>query len=482
MDSPTSAAASRCGPPPRSGTCALCASDSSLSSRSSPAPPIGLIEQARAGLLTSVVSREQNPATMTRITYDRRFDGDARTPTQQRLRLDSATAQTRSFTAVQDAEAFVRRGFVDVVDGAQYFFAPDAEVLLDDRFAAGYCFRVMPRNRDRPREIGLGFEPADRRPGRVDVEGALWIDTVARELRELEFRYVGLDRRVESQDPGGSISFHTLSNGMVVVDRWQLRMIGAATDTLASSRAGSPRLRSRFIELHSGGELTRAEWADGTRFAGTLGSVRGHARWPDGTSAPATLLALSNTPYRSAIDADGRFEFTGLIPGRYRVVVVDSALLTIGLSIPTELYIRSGRDSLVQDLVLPSRADFAAERCRREGATPPRARPTVLLARALREDGRPVEGATWSLRAIQDGEWADLAVNGRTGSDGMMPYCTGLRRGMQVELIVQSPEGLTDAKRMVLDDAATIVPVIFPLPSSRPTELAPPADLRDATR
>lgn len=426
--------------------------------------PIGLIEQARAGLLTSVVTREQNPATMTRITYERRFDGDLRVPTQQRLRLDSATAQTRSFSAVQDAAGFVRRGFMDVIAGEQYFFAPDAEVLLDDRFAAGYCFRVMPRNRDRPREIGLGFEPADRRPGRVDVEGALWIDTVARELRELEFRYVGLDRRVASQEPGGSISFHTLTNGMVVVDRWQLRMIGATTDTVASSRAGTVRLRGRFIELHSGGELTGAAWADGTRFAGTLGSVRGSARWPDGTPARATWLALSNTPYRSATDDEGRFAFSGLIPGRYRVVVVDSALLSVGLSIPTELHIRSDRDSLEQDLVLPSRADLVAEQCRREGSAPPRARPTYLLGRALRSDGSPIEGATWSLRAIEDGEWTDLAVNGRTGSDGTMPYCAGLRRGMQVELIVRSPEGLTDAKRLVLEDAATIVPVVFPRP------------------
>lgn len=425
--------------------------------------PIGLIEQARAGLLNSVVSRDQNPATMTRITYERRFDGDRRAPTQQRLRFDSATAQSKSFSAVQDAEAFVRRGFVDVVDGAQYFFAPDAEVLLDDRFAAGYCFRVMPRARARPREIGLGFEPADRRPGRVDVDGVLWIDTVARELRELEFRYVGLTRRVETQEPGGRISFHTLANGMVVVDRWQLRMIGAATDTIASTRAGSPRLRGRFIELHSGGELTSAAWADGTRFAGRLGSVRGSARWPDGTPARSTLLALSNTPYRSATDDEGRFVFAGLIPGRYRVVVVDSALLSVGLSIPTDLYFRSDRDSLVQDLALPSRADLVAAQCGR-GAAASRARPTYLLGRALRDDGSPVEGATWSLRAIQDGEWADLAVNGRTGSDGMMPYCTGLRRGMQIELIVQSPEGLTDAKRLVLEDAATIVPVVFPRP------------------
>lgn len=428
--------------------------------------PVALIEQARAGLLTSIVTRDQNPATMTRITYERSFDLDPRDPSRQLLRLDSATAQTRSFSAVQDAEAFVRRGFVEIIDGEQYFFAPDAETLLDDRFASGYCFRVMPRDAQRPHEIGLGFEPANSRRGRVDIEGALWIDTVARELRELEFLYVGLDRRVETQEPGGSIGFRSLSNGMVIVDRWELRMIGAQRDTVAAGRAGTVRLRARFIELRSGGELTQASWQDGTTWQATLGVVTGVARWQDEDGQPASgaLLALSGTPYRAAVDSAGRFTFTHLIPGRYRVVVVDSTLLSIGLGIPTELRVQSERDTLSQDLALPPRSDVVADLCRATGTVAVRARPTYLLARALREDGSPIENSIWSLRAIEDGEWQDLAVNGRTGSDGMMPYCNGLRRGMMIELNVRSPEGLTDVKRMRLEDAATIVPVIFPAP------------------
>jgi hypothetical protein len=36
------------------------------------------------------------------------------------------------------------------------FFAPDADVLLDDGFAVGYCFRVATAGRDR-NQIGLAF-------------------------------------------------------------------------------------------------------------------------------------------------------------------------------------------------------------------------------------------------------------------------------------------------------------------------------------
>lgn len=426
--------------------------------------PIGLIEQARAGLLTSVVSREQNPATMTRITYERSFEDDPRDPTRQLLRLDSATAQTRSFSAVQDAAGFVRRGFMDVIAGEQYFFAPDAETLLDDRFAEGYCFRVMPRDRQRPTQVGLGFEPADRRPGRVDVEGALWIDTVARELRTLEFRYVHLDRAVESRDPGGTISFRSLPNGMVIVDRRDLRMIGAVTDTLTPFRNGALRLQQRLIELRSGGELTAATWVDGTRWDAPLGRVAGIARWRDDSLAAGALIALSGTPYRAQVDSAGRYAFTGLIPGRYRVVVVDSALLRIGLGIPTDLRVSTDRDSTVQDLELPARSDVTADYCRTQGFFRPTARPTYLLARALRDDGTPIEDAIWTLRGIEGGEWEDIATNGRTGSDGMMPYCSNLRRGMMIELLVRSPEGLTHAQTLRLEEAVTVVPVVFPTP------------------
>lgn len=427
--------------------------------------PVSLIEQARAGLLASVVTREQNPAAMTRLTYERTFEDGPREPTRQSVFMDSATQQTQSFRSARKAAAYVDAGFYLEVDGEGYFDAPDAEVLLDDAFAAGYCFRVMPRDRSRPREVGLGFEPATRRAGRVDVDGALWIDTVSRELRSMEFRYIGLDRRIERMGPGGDIIFRTLPNGLVIVERWQLRLIGARADTVSAGR-GSTRLVARYFEVHSGGELASADWRDGTQWRAPLGTASGEARLRSGQPAAATTLVLTGTPFRTVTDSSGRFTFRGLLPGTYKIAILDEPLRTIGLSLPTVHRLASARDSTSLALTLPSRVDVVREGCRAAGPFDPNGR-TYVLGRAMRSDNSPIADAMWDVRINTPDGWMDLATNGRTGSDGLMPLCSGLRRGLEIEIVVRSPDGLTDVQRRRLDDDATIIPFVFPLPPTR---------------
>ena len=439
--------------------------------------PVALIEQARAGLLASVLTREQNPAAMTRLIFERTFAEDARAagraadgqpdqaPERQHVYRDSATQQTQSFRSARQAAAFVNDGFYSEVDGTAVFDAPDADVLLDDAFAAGYCFRVMPRDRSRPREVGLGFEPATRRDGRVDVEGALWIDTVARELRRLEFEYLGLNRQVELRRPGGSIDFRTLVNGLVIVERWQLRLIGAAADTLPYGPEGSFRVRYRYFDVHSGGELASAEWSDGTTWRATLGTATGRVSLRDGTPAAGVTLLLTDTPYHASTDSAGNFRIPDLLPGTYRVAVNDEALRSIGLSVPTTYRVVTARDSTHLRVTMPSRADVIADGCRGPGPFDPNSR-AFVLGRALRTDGSPIEQAMWDVRINTPEGWMDFATNGRTGSDGLMPLCSGLRRGLEIEITARSPEGLVDVQRRRLTEDATIIPFVFPLPTT----------------
>ena len=74
------------------------------------------------------------------------------------------------------------------------FFAPDADVLLDESFATSHCFRLAADDTSHRGQIGLAFTPA---PGRgrdtlVDVAGVIWIDRATPALRSLEFLYTGL--------------------------------------------------------------------------------------------------------------------------------------------------------------------------------------------------------------------------------------------------------------------------------------------------
>lgn len=426
--------------------------------------PSGLIEQARAGLLASVVARDVNPAAMTRVTFERRYEHNGRQIATQRVRMDSSAVSRTSFTAVSDAAGFVSRGFLLDSDDGTTYFAPDAETLLDDAFAAGYCFRVMPVDRDRPNQVGLGFEASNRQRGRVDVTGALWIDTVARELRDIVFEYEGLPRAVQAQRPGGRIAFTTLPNGITIVSRWQLDPVGVEPDTIAGTRAGTTHIIGRVFRYESGGELARALWQDGTEYRAQLGTFVGRATWVDGRPAPNVLYALRNTPYRGETDSLGRVVLADILPGTYQMLIVDPDLLEVGLSIPTDIEFTSARNVVEMRLPGLTADDFVTDYCRRHGRYNPEVDHTYLLVRALWNDGTPVEGARWSVAQTDRVDEMEIEAGGESGSDGIFALCQNLIRDAEVEILVVGPTGIGPVARRRLTSKTTVVPVIFTRP------------------
>jgi len=273
-----------------------------------------LVDQARAGLLATIVARESNPAAVTRLAYDRTLDANGDQVVSQRVRLESAEQATVSFNATHAAIDFAARGFMTDSGGTQRYYGPDADVLLDDAFGRTYCFRIATADPARPYQVGLAFSPAGRRSGRVDIDGTLWVDTAAKALRTIEFHYVGLSALAEGLRSGGHVSFKEMSNGVALIDRWSLRLAGAA-DT-AVSEAGVPVTTRRGYQLREvGGELVSALWADGRSFKASLGGFAVDAVNHQGKIAPGTALGLEDSDYRATADANGRATFTELLPG-----------------------------------------------------------------------------------------------------------------------------------------------------------------------
>ncbi len=432
----------------------------SCARRDDDAAAFALLEQARSGLLATLVAREAKPPALVRYTFERAMDGTtdrARTMTVQK---DSVGRTITSFSAVHSAADFVRRGFVDDDAREQTFFAPDAEVLLDSAFANGYCFRVVRSGRERggANQIGLGFVAADRKRGRVDVDGVLWIDTVARALRDMEFRYAGLDSRVERYRPGGTISFREMPNGAVLIDRWTLRLIGASTDSLPDDgavRAGGRRLRGepasqsgspRFYASESGGELAHARWSDTESWHAALGTLNARVLTVDGQPAVGVSVSLSGTPYRAVSDSTGQVIVRDLVPGPYSIVVIDSALLAIDLTIPTTGTFVAARDSTVATSFVARNADeYVVRRCMDYGRyTYAATDSTRVIARITDDGGRPMENVRWQARvnsgasatALGDGNsWVLIPQHGVTGTDGVLQICSpALRHGATIEI------------------------------------------------
>jgi hypothetical protein len=137
--------------------------------------------------------------------------------------LDTSSRQlsdSRPFIA-SDSRTLTTYGWVrgDLVSGWEYF-APDEAVLLSTAFAESHCFRVI-RDKKRPQQVGVSFEPA---PGRrmSDITGAVWLDEKSAELREIVFRFVNIGE-IQQFKPGGRVHFRRMPSGAWLVDDWSLR-------------------------------------------------------------------------------------------------------------------------------------------------------------------------------------------------------------------------------------------------------------------
>jgi len=375
--------------------------------RSDEATTFALLEQVRAGLLAIVVAREANPASLVRLTFVRTMDGGGNRITSQRVHIDLASRAAVSFNAAHTATDFVRRGFMADSEHQEIFYAPDADVLLDQGFAAGYCFRIVSSGRERPNQIGLGFAAADRQRDRVDIDGVLWVDTLARALRDIEHRYVGLDHQIEAMRPGGQVSFREMPNGVVMIDRWSLRLIGTTVDSVRTPatltlggqlQPPAVQLRTSFHATETGGEVARAAWTDGTSWRAALGTLRLRALTSDHRPAGGTAVHLAGTDYRTVADSSGNIEISNLLPGPYSIAVTDPRLAPLEFEIATTIKFVAERDSTVRDsLVVGTPEEFVIKRCIADRRYSVRDS-VLLLGRALTAEGLPSPGSRshWS--------------------------------------------------------------------------------------
>lgn len=181
-----------------------------------------LYEEARKALLASA-STVSGSTTVAQFTqYVRRQD--------DRGRLTMPT--TRSTSTRPTSKPFVSRG-VALLEQSGYvltdnagvtYFAPDAEVLLSDRFLATHCLQLVDGTGDRTALVGVGFRPVGRRPNIVDVEGVMWLDRATTMLQRIEFTYDPQSAAESRAGVGGQVEFTRLPNGFWFVNRWNIRM------------------------------------------------------------------------------------------------------------------------------------------------------------------------------------------------------------------------------------------------------------------
>jgi hypothetical protein len=170
-------------------------------------------------LRSSQLTAADVAALSTSRLYHREFDGNGALISADTTIVP--VGSLRPFSARDPAE-LARNGYVrgDEKKGWE-FFGPDESVLLSREFASTHCFRLV-RNRARPGQIGIAFEPA---PGRkiADISGTAWVDQSTSELQVIVFRYVNAGLPSEF-NASGFTHLRRMPSGSWIVDDWQLRM------------------------------------------------------------------------------------------------------------------------------------------------------------------------------------------------------------------------------------------------------------------
>jgi hypothetical protein len=414
-----------------------------------------LWEQARAGLLATVVAREANPAGIYRFAFERTFDVGSDRITRFLVFADSAAAAVKSFTAVSSAQRFVETGFSKDSADIQLLFAPDADVLLDDAFGAGYCFRLARQVGTRPHEVGLSFSPAEREHGRVDIDGTLWLDTAARALTDIEYGYVGLPKTTDVFHPGGLISFRSMANGTALIDRWKIRRVDTEQDTIRDgSNVG---VRYLHYATENGGELARAVWPDGQSWRASLGSIEVHALSSGGKPVSGALLALAGTTYRATTDSAGHASIHELIPGPYALDLIDPRLARLGLSIPTGLEFVAGRDSVIHaNAKIQTAEEYIFGKCFAKGHYSVCDNWVLVAGRVVASDDKPIDNARMSF---------NLPGSFKSDSAGVFQFCAHRVAGVDTLMLSvriddgsSSPVRVADVSRAI-PDALTVIPI-----------------------
>ena len=291
-------------------------------------------DQARAGLLGTVVAEMANPVTATTLLYHRRLTTYDHLVRRQTVEERSGTVD-RPFSAVEPSR-LIALGYLDEDPTGRTFHGPDAATLLDESFTTTHCFGTQTADADHRGQIGLTFTPIPSRDTAVDVAGVIWLDTSGTALRSLEFTYTALEPAALKANVGGRIGFRTMSNGVVFVDRWSLRLpvmsaIVGGPPAVNPTREKSRRMantRARVAEIEEvGGVVTNAAWQDSTTWRATLTGITGIVRESGADSpVPGAIVRLDGSNDVALSDRDGEYMLAPVLPGRYTLSVLDTSL------------------------------------------------------------------------------------------------------------------------------------------------------------
>ena len=317
--------------------------------------------------------------------YERELDDRGREVRSEQSRIQRGV-MANPFLSL-NVEILLERGFMHSDGDGFVYYAPDADVLLSDRFLDSHCMSLTEGEGEAEGLLGLSFEPTENR-GVPDISGVLWVDPEDAELQWLDYRYEFLN--VPNSDRlGGKIQFYGLPNGTWIVREWYIRM------PLLEATLGIDQ-QTRLIGLREQGSLVLSV----NNLQGDLvldsgaGIIEGVVLLPEGSDPVVGVVVLLDDSTRVTTDEDGRFRFTALAQGYHGLRVLNPVLDSLGLPAEPVFFEVSAGEVTSASLRFSSIQTVLTEKCG------PVERPGfegILTGFALDENGDPLPGARVSV-------------------------------------------------------------------------------------
>jgi hypothetical protein len=270
--------------------------------------------------------------------------------------------------ASADLDVLTRDGYmIGNPDSGSTFFAPDADILLSDRFLDSHCFRLEAPEADRRDNlIGLAFEPvgltADRRSLHVDVRGVLWLDRASAELRYMEYHYVNLPPEETTRHAGGLLEFRPLPDGRWVVWRWYIR-VPVLTRRRVELNSALSDWHTEIAKIHEDGAELLEVMPAGTHRT-TIASLHGSVIDSlSGVTMAGVRVFLSGTSFAAVTRSDGTYLIDSIPPGSYSVSIIAPRFDSLLLNPPVRAFTLMADENKRLDLASPGLRTLSSRAC-----------------------------------------------------------------------------------------------------------------------
>ena len=264
-------------------------------------------------LRTVIATEDLGALTLNLAEFDRTLSFEQRLERQEVNTLLGTANRPASSKTPAD---LIRDGYLTRGDSAQWT-VPSVTTFLSPEFLAGHCFGSVNGTENRPEFVGIQFIPVTAPT--VQLSGTFWIDRSSRELKAIDYSFVGLGKNWRPDRTGGTIEIHRVDPGFWIARFWFQRVPNIIRNKSGKERVETFREHGAEVVSSSPVIDTTDRIAAAIAIAQQAEATRRRFARMDGVVVDSLgygirdfEVAMLGTDFQTTTDSLGRFSLSGL--------------------------------------------------------------------------------------------------------------------------------------------------------------------------